>query len=298
LAVRDAAWLSTWVHGPVAYLLAFVLGALFGSFANVCILRIPKKESIVRPGSHCTSCGAPVAWYDNLPIVSWLWLRGRCRRCGAGFSARYLLVEAMTGLLFLAEYHLCVAVLEPADVLPHRLARFAIYALFTVIMVILTFIDLDHKLVPDRITYPAIPVFFLFGALLGDQPLWQLALGVVLGYGVVRLISDVYYHTTGREGLGYGDGKLLAVVGGLLGWKAVLVTLFGGSLLGTLVAVPALAWRRRKGAPADPADPAGVAGVEGSLRHVELPFGPFLAAAAVAYLFLSHLVRLSFAGVT
>jgi leader peptidase (prepilin peptidase) / N-methyltransferase len=283
--------------GATAHVFAFVLGALLGSFANVCILRLPAGRSIVRPGSHCFACGAPVRFYDNLPVVSYVILRGRCRRCGARFSPRYLLVELATALLVLAAWRLrvvaAVASGDAAAALPPALASFGVTTLFLVTLVVITFIDLDHKKIPDRITYPGIPVFFALGVLLGDRPILDLAIGVVAGYGVVRLLSDGYFHLTKREGLGYGDGKLLALVGGLLGWQGVLFALFGGSLLGTVIAVPALFMARRRPPPANGEN--GASGADApALRHVELPFGPFLAAAAVVYLFLEDTVRVGF----
>lgn len=279
--------------GAGAYVLAFVLGALLGSFANVCIVRIPRGQSIVHPPSHCGACGTPVRWFDNLPIISWLLLRGRCRACGVVFSARYLLVELATGLLVLAVYHLCLAALWPADEIPLRLARFGVYTLFVLALVVITFIDVDHKKIPDRITYPGIPLFFVFGQLLGDVSLLDRAIGVVVGYGFVRLLSDGYYWVTKREGLGYGDGKLLALIGALLGWRAVLFGLFGGSVLGTLVALPVMiAMRRRSGSDPGPESEADHV----PLRHAELPFGPFIAAAAIVYVFLQDVLRVSIAG--
>jgi leader peptidase (prepilin peptidase)/N-methyltransferase len=265
------------VAGPGALLFAFLLGALLGSFANVCILRIPAGESIVHPPSRCGSCGAGVRWFDNLPIVSWLALRGRCRACGAAFSARYLLVEAACGLLFAATFHLAVNVLAPADELPLRLARFAVYALFVWTLLVITFIDLDHMIVPDRITYPGIPIFFALGLLLGDVDWADRLVGAAGGYLFVRLLSDGYYWITKREGLGVGDGKLLALVGALLGWQAVVFALFGGALIGTFIAVPVLlalrGWR--------------------GIRRTPIPFGPFLAAAAVVHLFLQDVLAVS-----
>lgn len=270
-------------RGTGAYVMAGVLGALFGSFANVCIARIPRGMSIVRPGSHCFSCGAPVRAFDNLPLLSWLLLRGRCRACGVRFSPRYLFVEAALALLFVATWHLCVAVIDPWEPAPHRLARFAIYAFFELVVVVIAFIDLDHKRIPDRITYPGIPVFFVLGLALGDRPWHDTAIGVAVGYGVVRAISDGYYYLTGREGLGYGDGKLLALVGALLGWRAVVFSLFVGSLLGSVIALSALAVQRAR-RPVDPEAPA--------LRHVEVPFGPFLVAAALIYVFVQERILL------
>ncbi len=270
------------LSSPVAYVFAFLLGALWGSFANVCIARIPLGLSVVRPGSHCFSCQAPVRWYDNLPIVSYLVLRGKCRACGAGYSARYMLVEAATALLFVATYHYAAFLYAPGEPAPHRLARFGIYAFFELVLVVITFIDLDHKRIPDVITYPGIPLFLAMGLLLRDHGWRSLVIGVIVGYGVVRAISDGYYWLTKREGMGYGDGKLLAIVGGVLGWQGVLFSLFGGSVLGSVIGVAALAVARRR------APDAAEGGEETPLRHVEIPFGPFLVAAALIYLFLQQ----------
>jgi leader peptidase (prepilin peptidase) / N-methyltransferase len=275
-------------EGTAAHGMAFVLGILFGSFANVCIARIPAGMSIVRPPSHCFACKTPVRWFDNLPIVSWLVLRGRCRACGARFSARYLLVEVATGLLSVALWQYCLVVYLPEDDPPHRLARYGVYLLFVLVLEIIAFIDLDTKLIPDKISYPAIPTFFLFGLALRDLVWWDRAIGVAVGYGIVRLISDGYYWMTKREGMGYGDGKLLALIGGLLGWHAVVFSLFGGAVLGSVIGITAIALARRKKA-VGPDEPA--------LRHVELPFGPFLVAAALMYLFLQDTIALTLRGV-
>jgi leader peptidase (prepilin peptidase)/N-methyltransferase len=263
---------------PAAYVFAALLGALWGSFANVCIARLPRGMSVVRPASHCFACGHPVRWFDNLPIVSYFLLRGRCRSCGARYSARYVLVEAGLALLFLATWHLCVALVHPEELAPARLARFAIYAFFELTLVVIAFIDLDTKRILDRITYPGIPIFFGLGLALGDHEWTDLAIGVAVGYGVVRLISDGYYYLTRREGMGYGDGKLLALIGALLGWRAVVFALFGGSVIGSVIGVAAIAWQRRGGQAPDGTP----------LRHVEIPFGPFLVAAALVYLFLQQ----------
>ncbi len=288
--------------GPLALGFAFVLGALFGSFANVCIYRWPPSEahpsgrSVVTPASHCPQCKAPVRWYDNIPMLSYVWLRGRCRDCLATFSPRYLLVEAATAMLFAAIYWVTVVEMSIADEpTPTRLLRFCIYAALAFVLVVVTFIDLDHKLILDKITYPAIPLFYLLGLLLPERHWSDGLIGIAVGYGVVRAISDGYYHLTGREGLGYGDGKLLAIVGALFGWRAVVFALFGGSVLGSIVGVAALLWvraRRRNGVVGGVArEPEqsevdhqrAEADVEVPLRHVELPFGPFLATAALAY---------------
>lgn len=282
--------LAPLLRTPVAYGAAFVLGALFGSFANVCIVRLPPTEehprgrSVVRPGSRCPHCDSPIRFFDNIPILSYLILRGRCRSCGASFSPRYLLVEAATAVLFVALYHLVVGVAYTYESPPVALARFAILAAFALVMVIITFVDLDHRLILDRVTYPAIPAFYLMGNFLPERVWWQGLIGAVVGYGVIRLISDGYYFLTRREGLGYGDGKLLAIVGALFGWRAVVFTLFSGSLLGTAIAVPLVAWGRvRRGRESQPE----------SLRHVEVPFGPFLAMGALCYPIVEPWLRLS-----
>jgi leader peptidase (prepilin peptidase)/N-methyltransferase len=276
-------------QGAPALAFAFVLGALLGSFANVCIVRLPAGMSIVRPPSHCFSCQAPVAWYDNIPIVSYFVLRGRCRRCGAGYAPRYMLVEAATGLLFAATWYLCLFALHPEDPFPTRAARFAIYALFELALVVITFIDLDHKLILDVITYPAIPLFYGLGWLLADRPWWDPAIGVVVGYGLVRLISDGYWLLTKREGMGYGDGKLLAMIGALLGWQAVIFSLFGGAMLGSVLGIGILLWQRRRAPVASAVSSDGAADEpEIPMRHVEIPFGPYIVGAALVYLFLQQ----------
>src|SRR5688572_29348481 len=202
-------------RGPWTYVFVFVFGTLWGSFANVCIYRWPPSEqhpkgrSVVAPGSHCFACGAPVRWYDNVPLLSFLWLRGRCRDCGAEFSARYLLVEAATGMLFAVAWYAAIDVGALWEPFPVRLIRFAVMAAFCFVLVVITFIDLDHQLILDKVTYPAIPIFYGLGLLLPDRHWKDGLIGAAVGYGIVRLVSDGYYFLTRREGLGYGDGKLL-----------------------------------------------------------------------------------------
>lgn len=309
---------------PAAYGFVALLGLLWGSFANVCIYRWPPTEefprgrSVVRPGSHCFACKAPIRWYDNVPLASWLWLRGRCRACGARFSARYLVVEALTGALFALAWWATTADLpaelrglvhpEPFDV---RLIRFAICAAFCLVMVVITFIDLDHKLILNKVTVPSIVLFYALGLLLPERVWWEGLVGIAVGYGLPWAIGELYYRLTGREGLGLGDGMLLALVGALLGWKGVLAALFGGSLIGSVLGVAVLAIARRRGqqpeAAGDPGEASQVAldttpeaALEAapdeapSLMRTELPFGPFLAMAAVFYLYAEPWIQLHF----
>ncbi len=228
-----------------AYAFAVLFGLLWGSFANVCIYRWPpttehpRGRSVVAPGSHCFACKAPIRWYDNVPLLSWLWLRGRCRDCHTGFSARYLLVEALVGALFGVSWFVAIegyALVEPFDV---RLMRFAIFSAFAFVLVVIAFIDLDHKLILDKVTLPSIVVFYGLGIVLGRS--WTAGLvGAAVGYGVPWAIGWIYYLLTGNEGLGLGDSKLLALVGAFLGPVAVISTLFGGALLGSVLGVMAL----------------------------------------------------------
>lgn len=299
---------------PVAYGFAVVFGLVWGSFANVCIYRWPPTEahpkgrSVVTPASHCTACKAPIRWYDNLPLVSWLWLRGKCRACKAPFSARYLIVEAATGALFGVAWWAAVTanqLFEPLDV---RLVRFAIAAAFCFVMIVITFIDLDHKLILNKVTFPSMIAFYALGLLLPERLWWEGLVGAAVGYGVPWLIGEIYYRVTGREGLGLGDSMLLAVIGALLGWRGVVVALFGGSVIGSVIGITVLLAARETEdekaaesiAPAvDPqvaADAKPESGPESkpSVMRTELPFGPFLAMAAVFYLFAEPWITLNF----
>jgi leader peptidase (prepilin peptidase) / N-methyltransferase len=262
------------------YVLAVWMGLLWGSFANVCIYRWPptdehpKGRSVVAPGSHCSACKTPIRWYDNVPLLSYLWLRGRCRSCKATFSPRYLLVEALTGALFGVAWWFTMGeggmFLGPFDV---RMLHFVIFAAFVFAMVVITFIDIDHMLILDKLTFPSIAL--AYGAsLVLHRPWWHGLVGIGIGYGVPWAIGTLYHLIRKREGLGLGDAKLLAVVGALLGWKGVVVSLFGGSLLGSVIGILSLA--RSKG----------------DVMRTEIPFGPFLAAAAVVYLFAEPWVSL------
>lgn len=289
------------IASPIAYATAAVLGLLWGSFANVCIYRWPPSDafphgrSVISPSSRCAACATPIRWYDNLPIAGWLWLRGRCRACGAAFSARYVLVEALTAALFAAAWWATTAHApaelrglfhaEPVDV---RLIRFAIAAAFCLVMVIITFIDLDHKLILNKVTVPSLVAFYALGLLLPERTWFDGIAGAAVGYGVPWAIGEIYFRLTGREGLGLGDSMLLAVVGALLGWVGVVAALCLGAWLGVVIVAGGLALRRRKVAPAPTTDAAP------SALRAEVPFGPFLALAAIFYLFAEPWIQLHF----
>jgi leader peptidase (prepilin peptidase)/N-methyltransferase len=268
------------------------LGALWGSFFNVCIARVPRGMSVVRPPSHCFACGERVWARDNIPILSYFLLRGRCRHCGAKFSSRHALVEALAAALSALIFWTFV-VDAPGVPLGIRAARFATYFAFAAVLIVLSFIDLDTKRLPDIITLPAIGVFFLAGFAIHEAPWLERLLGAAAGYLLVRIVADGYYYATGREGLGLGDGKLLASMGALFGWKALPVIVFLASLVGILISVPVLLLRRPRAAATGPAPPQSAAAasppVTASIRRAEVPFGPFLAASALGYLFLGKL---------
>ena len=274
-------------RSPGAYAFAVLLGLLWGSFANVCIYRwaptdeFPEGRSVVKPGSHCSSCKAPIRWYDNVPLLSYLWLRGKCRSCGATFSARYLMVEAVTGALFGVAWWFTVGPPGMLDTFEMRLLRFVIVAAFVFVMVVITFIDLDTMLILDKVTIPSTVIFYGASLLLPERH-WQDGLiWIAIGYGVPWLIGELYFRIRKREGLGLGDAKLLAVVGALLGWKGVLATLFGGSVLGTVLTLVGML--------------AASKSEDGQSRMTaELAFGPFLAAAAVFYLFAEPWIEVHF----
>ena len=304
---------------PAAYVFVVVLGLLWGSFANVCIYRwppsaeFPSGRSVVKPGSHCFACGAPIRWYDNVPLLAWLWLRGKCRACKAPFSPRYLVVEAVTGVLFGVAWLAAVVAPQWFEPFDQRLLHFAVYAGFCFVMVVIAFIDLDHKLILNKVTIPSIAIFYAAGLVWPERHWYDGLVGAAVGYGLPWAIAEVYYRITHREGLGLGDGMLLALVGALLGWRGVLVTLFGGSVIGSVIGITALLAGRANqpeaepatGAPAQtsearseqPAAPSAAPGAGDdppSLMRTELPFGPFLATAALFYLFAEPWIQLHF----
>ena len=244
---------------PIEYqitILAFAVGAALGSFANVVIYRVPKGESIAHPGSRCPSCAIPIRWYDNIPIISYLLLRARCRSCGAPISIRYPLVEALTGLLF-------AGLVWRAGVGATTL----VLALFCWALVVITFIDIDHRIVPDVISLPGIVCGFAASFLPGfPRPMHSL-IGIAAGGGFLFLILFAYEKIMKDEGMGMGDVKLLAMIGAFLGWQALPVTILVASITGT---VTGMAFAIARGEP---------------VRKFPVPFGPFLALGAVTYVF-------------
>jgi leader peptidase (prepilin peptidase)/N-methyltransferase len=234
-------WLSILLGG---------LGLIIGSFLNVCIYRLPRRESINWPPSHCTTCHHRLKWHENVPVVSWLVLRGRCRRCHARISVMYPLVELVTGGLFVAAY-----------LIYGWTPMLAVRLVFACAMVVLFAIDLRHHLLPNVITVPGVVVGFLLSLFL--PPGWKASIiGLVAGGGVLFAIAEGYYRLRGIEGLGMGDVKMLAMIGAFLGWKLMLVTLILASFAGSIIGVGIIALGR------------------GGMKAA-LPFGTFLAVGAL-----------------
>ena len=235
----------------------FVFGALVGSFLNVCILRIPAGESIVWPGSRCPSCKGAIAAYDNVPILSWMVLGGHCRSCRAPISPRYWVVELLTALAAVAVYFRVGLGFE-------WLVVFA----FTASLIVITFIDLDHRIIPDVISLPGIVAGFVLSA--RHDPwlpsMLDSLIGILFGGGILFLTAWGYEKATGREGMGGGDVKLLAMIGAFLGWQSIPFTLLISSLSGSVIGISLMWWT-------------------GSDTKYAIPFGPFLALGALIYVF-------------
>jgi leader peptidase (prepilin peptidase)/N-methyltransferase len=207
-------------------------GLIVGSFLNVCIFRIPRKRSIVWPASRCASCERPLAWFDNLPVLSYAALGGRCRTCGARISIRYPFVELVTGAAFALDY--LAFGLTPL---------FFVRAVFACAMIVLFAIDLEHQLLPNAITVPGIAVGFLASLFLPPGPVMSLA-GIVAGGGVLWLTIEVWLRLRGVEAMGFGDVKMLAMIGAFLGLELTILTFILSSLMGGLIGLFVIGTRR------------------------------------------------------
>lgn len=237
-------------------IIIFFTGACIGSFLNVCIYRIPLHLSIVRPGSACPKCKTPLPFYLNVPILSYILIRGKCRFCQAPISLRYPFVEALTGLLALA-------VTAKFGISPAALFYFA----FAATLVVVSFIDIDFQVIPDVISLPGILVFASAPVFIPRMDFMDTFLGIAAGGGILYLVALVYYLVRKEEGMGGGDIKLLAMIGGVVGWQGVAFTLFTGSLLGTAGGIFIMVLTRF-----------------GDVK-LRIPFGPFLSAGSLVYIF-------------
>ncbi len=235
--------------------LAAAFGAILGSFANVVIYRVPRGDSIVMPGSRCPQCQVPIRAWDNIPLVSFLLLRGRCRHCGARIALRYPLVEGLMAILATT----ASAAFLPVPPSAASLSRFLSALIFLFLLLVITFIDLDHQLILNRITYPGIVIGLALAAAQG-----RVVPATLSALGAAGLIASIVILS--RGGMGAGDIKLAGMMGAFLGWPGVAVALFAGFLAGGLVGIVLLALRLRG-------------------RKDAIPFGPALAVGAVVALF-------------
>jgi leader peptidase (prepilin peptidase) / N-methyltransferase len=227
------------------------VGAVVGSFLNVCIYRLPRRESVAFPASHCPRCTRQLSWFDNVPIASYLALRGRCRTCAARISIRYPIIEAITALMFLLGWW----TYGPGILLVSRLV-------FGCALIVLFAIDLEHHLLPNTITLPGIVLGFLFACF--TEPGWLSSLiGIAVGGGALWAVAEGYYRLRHEDGLGMGDVKMLSMIGAFIGWKLTLLSLMLASVSGSVIGLFMIVTRR------------------GGLKYA-LPFGTFLALGAAA----------------
>lgn len=232
----------------------FIFGLCIGSFLNVCIYRLPESKSIVQPRSMCPHCGTLIRFYDNIPIFSYIALKGRCRHCSAPIALRYPVVELISGVFALGVY------------LSYGIGfETLVYYGFIATLLVITFIDIDHQIIPDVITLPGIPIFLAASFALKQISFVESILGILVGGGSLFLVAWLYHLLTKKEGMGGGDIKLLAMIGAVIGWKGVLFTIFVASAVGTLIGMLIMLKTRKT-------------------MKLAVPFGPFLAIGGITYI--------------
>jgi leader peptidase (prepilin peptidase) / N-methyltransferase len=237
---------------------SIMFGAIVGSFLNVCIIRLPKEESIIIPGSHCPQCNHPIKFYDNIPLISYLLLGGKCRYCKRSISAQYPLVEgttAISSLLLFLKWGLSLS--------------YFFYFSFVAALIIITVIDLYHQIIPDVISIPGIGVGLLGALIIPHITFFNSLLGILLGGGSLFVVATLYQWFFKREGMGGGDVKLLAMIGAFLGWDAVILTILLSSLIGSITGIIIMV-------------------LKGKDFKYAIPFGPFLSLGAVIALFYKN----------
>lgn len=243
---------------PLDYVIVGLMGVIVGSFLNVCIHRLPRHEGVIWPGSHCPSCGKPIAWYDNIPLFSYLLLFGRCRTCRAPISLRYPIVEAANAAGYLAIlWHFGLNGMS------------VLYAALFSALIVVAGTDFSHKIIPNAITLPGIVVGLLGAVTVLPVGIVNSLLGIAVGGGLLWLLAWASPYLFGKEGMGGGDIKLLAMIGAFLGWKPALLTIMIGSLVGSIIGIGLIA--------------AGII-----KRDEYIPFGPFLVVGAVLSIFFSQ----------
>lgn len=239
-------------------IVSIIFGALIGSFLNVCIIRLPKEESIITPGSHCPHCKKAIKFYDNVPLVSYLLLGGKCRYCKNTISFQYPLVEGITALSSLFLFMRFGPSLS-----------YLVYFAFVTALIVITVIDLYHQIIPDIISLPGIGIGLLASLIFPHIAFLDSLIGILLGGGSLFLVATLYQWFFKREGMGGGDVKLLAMIGAFLGWKAVILTILLSSLIGSISGIIIMV-------------------LKGKDFKYAIPFGPFLSLGAVIALFFGE----------
>ncbi len=240
----------------ITEIIIFTFGLCIGSFMNVCIYRLPAKKSIVFPGSACPDCGTSIQAYDNIPVLSYIWLKGRCRNCSTRIPLRYVTVEIMGGAFAVLAYLKFGFTWEAL-----------IYYGFVAALLIITFIDIDFQIIPDIISLPGIPLGFAASFAIPGVTYKASLVGILVGGGTLYLIAWGYQLITKKEGMGGGDIKLLGMIGAFIGWQGVLFTIFVASAVGTISGLLVML-HQKKG------------------LKLAIPFGPFLSIGAIAYVFM------------
>ncbi len=233
-----------------------VLGLITGSFLNVCIFRLPENKSIVHPRSHCPVCGHPIQWYYNIPILSYIILLGKCRYCRSPISLQYPIVEGLTALIMF---------LLSINYPPLKTAEFWVYSAFVSSLIVITFIDLKHYIIPDVITYPGIFLGLISSSLITETGLKNSLIGAGLGFFFLLFVAEGYKLLTKREGMGGGDIKLAGMIGAFTGWDGVIFSILVGSITGTMIGSVFLLINKKD-------------------SQTPIPFGPFLSLGAVLFL--------------
>ncbi|MBA3035893.1 MAG: prepilin peptidase [Desulfobacterium sp.] len=239
----------------IMHVLTFIIGLCLGSFMNVCVYRLPLSKSIVTPRSMCPGCNNFIKFYDNIPVLSYIFLGGKCRNCNIPISFRYPMVEIISGLAALSCFIKFGLSIE-----------WLVYFAFASSLIVITFIDIDHKIIPDVISLPGIPIGLLLASfVLPSMNFKESIIGILAGGGSLFAVAWTYSLITKKEGMGGGDIKLLAMIGSLTGWKGVLFTIFIASATGTLAGI-AVMLKTKKGV------------------KLAVPFGPFLSIGAILYI--------------
>ncbi|MGC8900317.1 MAG: prepilin peptidase [bacterium] len=244
----------------IIYVFVSLFGLIIGSFLNVVIYRLPRHESIIHPGSHCPYCGNAIKPFDNIPVISYLILKGRCRYCKNKIPIRYPIVELTTAVLFTCLYIRYGMSIDTV-----------VFFILGAGLIAITFIDLDHRIIPNAISYPGIVIGFVSSFFISTNNPINSIIGIFAGSGILFLTAFIYRAVTGVEGMGMGDVKLMAMIGAFLGWQASLFTIVISALVGSIVGVVLIVFM-------------------GKGRRYAIPYGPFISASAVIYLFYGKML--------